>query len=307
VIDCQAARVCQHGGGITRSAALSLLQGNDRHAVARDAWETAAFAPFGTSISLCVALRRMPCRLWYSRVRSSSVRFRCRTAALPSDALMRAPAPHAKAAGRSAASNGARAPCRPPRRSLPRWHRALHGSHPARAQRAQLVGRRSSTVDYRSMRMGFLAHPAECQLTPAHICSGTGLVPPTSALELGSPLPHLHRDCWTSQPAKCLPCRSADADASLTPEERFLRVLPVPVPVRPRGAPACPKTLPCMGQSLSTHATKASLCVIAVRATLRSERPCAFPSVGRCKGRAFQHRAVPTRPVRVCEYPRCSA
>ncbi len=29
---------------------------------------------------------------------------------------------------------------------------------------------------------------------PAHICTGTGLTPPTSAPELGSPRPHLHRD-----------------------------------------------------------------------------------------------------------------
>ncbi len=28
----------------------------------------------------------------------------------------------------------------------------------------------------------------------AHICTGTGLAPPTSALGLGSPRPHLHRD-----------------------------------------------------------------------------------------------------------------
>jgi hypothetical protein len=30
---------------------------------------------------------------------------------------------------------------------------------------------------------------------PAHICAGTGLAPPTSAPGLGSPRPHLHRDC----------------------------------------------------------------------------------------------------------------
>ena len=37
--------------------------------------------------------------------------------------------------------------------------------------------------------------------TVAHICTGTGLTPPTSAPGLGSPLPHLHRDwghrCYT--------------------------------------------------------------------------------------------------------------
>ena len=34
------------------------------------------------------------------------------------------------------------------------------------------------------------------EIRPAggHICAGTGLTPPTSAPELGSPLPHLHRD-----------------------------------------------------------------------------------------------------------------
>ena len=31
---------------------------------------------------------------------------------------------------------------------------------------------------------------------PCHICAGTGLIPATSAPGLGSPLPHLHRDCW---------------------------------------------------------------------------------------------------------------
>ena len=29
---------------------------------------------------------------------------------------------------------------------------------------------------------------------PSHICAGTGLIPPTSAPGLGSPLPHLRRD-----------------------------------------------------------------------------------------------------------------
>jgi hypothetical protein len=30
---------------------------------------------------------------------------------------------------------------------------------------------------------------------PCHICTGTALTPATSAPGLGSPLPHLHRDC----------------------------------------------------------------------------------------------------------------
>jgi hypothetical protein len=36
--------------------------------------------------------------------------------------------------------------------------------------------------------------PPAPTLPPSHICTGTGLAPPTSALGLGSPLPHLHWD-----------------------------------------------------------------------------------------------------------------
>jgi hypothetical protein len=101
---------------------------------------------------------------------------------------------------------------------------------PSAARRA----RHSSAVDYRGTRMGVLAHPAECRLTPAHICAGTGLTPPTSALELGSPLPHLRRDCWTSQPAKCraVPfCRLG----RLSHPRRALPACTAPAPACPYG------------------------------------------------------------------------
>ncbi len=37
-------------------------------------------------------------------------------------------------------------------------------------------------------------NPGRSGPTPAHICTGTGLIPPTSAPGLGPPHPHLHRD-----------------------------------------------------------------------------------------------------------------
>jgi hypothetical protein len=64
-----------------------------------------------------------------------------------------------------------------------------------------------------------------------HICTGTGLAAATSAPELGSPLPHLHRDRLAGWPTHCRSesqratslSRQAAADAPLRPRGLALR------------------------------------------------------------------------------------
>ena len=55
---------------------------------------------------------------------------------------------------------------------------------------------RSPPCDARENRPSFaLTLGRRWRAAAFHICTGTGLTPPTSGLGLGSPLPYLHRDC----------------------------------------------------------------------------------------------------------------
>ncbi len=81
--------------------------------------------------------------------------------------------------------------------------RRHHGSMPSRCENPSLTGlRRSVRTGASQLRLAMtvttcvkaIASPLGFGLPPCHICTGTGLTPPTFAPGLGSPLPHLHRD-----------------------------------------------------------------------------------------------------------------
>jgi hypothetical protein len=65
---------------------------------------------------------------------------------------------------------------------------------------------------------------------PCHICTGTGLAPPTSAPGLGSPLPHLHRD-WARPSHICTgtgPTPGTSAPGLSSPRPHLRRDRPLP-------------------------------------------------------------------------------
>jgi hypothetical protein len=93
--------------------------------------------------------------------------------------------------------------------------RRHHGSMPSRCENPSLTGlRRSVRTGASQLRLAMtvttcvkaIASPLGFGLPPCHICTGTGLTPPTFAPGLGSPLPHLHRD-WdpagSKEPRNC--------------------------------------------------------------------------------------------------------
>ena len=75
--------------------------------------------------------------------------------------------------------------------------RAVHEHALSRTQaRTHARARTRTRTHTHAHTVNDLPHPCRLlhQAHPCHICAGTGLTPATSALGLGSPLPHLHRE-----------------------------------------------------------------------------------------------------------------
>jgi hypothetical protein len=136
-----------------------------------------------------IAARRIPS----SRSKGKPWLAACRTARAVRSPLRSMPPLSRRADIRVACVAAARDPTGDTVRTPPS-HRALSHADGTGRVWAYWYCRWPSSTPVLTGRIGAARHRSGHWARPSHICTGTGLAPPTSASGLGSPLPHLHRD-----------------------------------------------------------------------------------------------------------------